>query len=243
MTFGRLKRHGVFITATDTSVGKTTLAAGLAGYWKARKINVGVMKPVSTGAIECESGTLISQDADLLIRFSGAADPRDWINPYCLVTSAVPSIAAKREGVAFDFGKIRDCFLKLEASHEMVIVEGAGGVMTPLFEDRLMVDLIQYLEIPAIVVTQANQGIVNQTLLTIECLKQRGVAVVGFFINRFPLRPNLSESTSAEIISSFSGVPCLGLVPELGESFSPVDLLSAFADALNLRTLEDAFCH
>ncbi len=243
MIFGQLKNRGVFITATDTSVGKTALAAGLAGYWRGRNVNVGVMKPVSTGAIECESGKLISQDADLLIRFSGANDPREWINPYCLATSAVPSIAAKREGVSFDFGKIRNCFLKLAASHEMIIVEGAGGVMTPLFDERLMVDLIQYLDIPAVVVTQASRGIINHTLLTIECLKRRGVAVAGFFINRFPPRPNLSESTSAEVISSFSGVPCLGLVPELGESFSPADLLKAFAGSLNLSMFDEVFCH
>jgi len=241
MTLGPLRNRGIFITATDTNVGKTALAAGLAGYLKERGVNVGVMKPVATSAIECESGKLISEDAEMLVRFAGATDPGEWINPYCLATSAVPSIAAKREGVFIDFGKIRDCFLKLAASHELVIVEGAGGVMTPVFENRLMIDLIQFLETPTVIVTQANRGIVNHALLTMESLQRRGVAIAGFFINRFPARPTLSESTCAEVISSLSGIPCLGIVPELGESFSPSDLLRAFGGSLNMSVFEEAF--
>jgi dethiobiotin synthetase len=241
MTLGPLKNRGIFMTATDTCVGKTALAAGLAGYLKERGVNVGVMKPVATSAIECESGKLISQDAEMLVRFAGSTDPCEWINPYCLATSAIPSIAAKRDGVLIDFGKIRDCFLKLADSHEVVIVEGAGGVMTPVFENRLIVDLIQFLEIPTVIVIQANRGIVNHALLTIESLRHRGVAIAGFFVNRFPACPNLSESTCAEVISSLSGVPCLGIVPELGESFSPSDLLHAFSGSLNLSAFEEAF--
>jgi len=241
MSYQRVKYRGIFVTATDTHVGKTALAAGLVGHFKSCGINTGVMKPIATGAIECDSGQLISQDASMLINFSGAADPREWITPYCLATSALPSIAARREGVVIDFGRIRDCFFKLVSSHDLVVVEGAGGIMTPVWETQVMADLIRFLEIPAIVVARASRGTVNHTLLTIEGLKQRHVPVVGFFINRYPARPHLSETTSAELISSLSGVPCLGLIPDLGETFPPSELMSAFEKSLNVSEFDEAF--
>src|SRR5262245_39345100 len=113
MGLEKLKYQGVFVSATDTSVGKTTLAAGLIGFLKKQGLNVGGMKPVASGAIECDSGKLISQDAEMLVKFSESSDSWEWINPYCLATPVTPALAAKIEGVTIDLSHIRGCFAEL----------------------------------------------------------------------------------------------------------------------------------
>jgi dethiobiotin synthetase len=91
------------------------------------------------------------------------------------------------------------------------------------------------------VVSRATFGTINHTLMTHECLKVRGVPCAGFFINRFPSKPNLSESTGAEVIASISNLPLLGAMPELGELFSQAELVDTFARSLNQDAFEEAF--
>jgi len=242
MSFRKLKFRGVFISATDTSVGKTTLAAGLVGFLKKQGVDVSVMKPVAAGAIECDSGKLISQDAEMLVRFSGSFDPWGWINPYCLATPVTPALAAKIEGVTIDLHKITSCFLEISRKHEFVVVEGAGGVMSPIFENLLVADMIKALDLPAIIVSRAGLGTINHTLMTFECLRTRQIPILGFLVNRFPKDPNLSESTNAEIITSVSGIPHLGSIPELGDFFSQQDLVENFSNSIHRDKLLEVLC-
>jgi dethiobiotin synthetase len=240
MTSSKFKFPGVFVSATDTSVGKTTLAAGLVGFLKREGFDVGVMKPVASGAIETESGRLISQDAEMLVNFAGATDPWHYINPYCLTTPVTPALAAQIEGICIDFEKIRMCFDEIARRHDFVVVEGAGGVMTPIFEQRLILDLIEVLELPAIIVSRASLGTINHTLMSFECLKARNLRAVGFFLNRFPKSPNLAERTNAEIIASASGVTHLGSIPELGDFFSQQDIIENFSKSIERDKLLEA---
>jgi len=242
MSCKKLKYRGVFVSATDTSVGKTTLAAGLVGFLRKQGVDVSVMKPVAAGAIECDSGKLISQDAEMLVRFSGSSDPWGWINPYCLATPVTPALAAKIEGVTIDFCRIKSCFQDISQKHEFVVVEGAGGVMSPIFENLLVADMIKTLDLPVIIVSRAGLGTINHTLMTFECLKIREIAVLGFFVNRFPKNPNLSESTNAEIISSVSGIPHLGSIPELGDLFSRQDVIEKFSSSIHRDKLLEILC-
>jgi dethiobiotin synthetase len=230
---GKSKSKGVFVTATDTSVGKTTLAAGLIGFLKSQGKDVGVMKPVTSGAIECDSGKLISQDAEMLVKFSGSKDPWDWVNPYRLVTAVTPSVAARIEGVTINFGKLRAVYGQIAAQHDFVVVEGAGGVMSPVFEELVIVDMIKALDLPAVIVSRSGLGTINHTLMTAECLRTRDVPVLGFFLNRFPRNPNLAESTNAEVIASVGKLAHLGSIPEMGEFFSQQDLVETFARSVH----------
>ncbi|MFN8008212.1 MAG: dethiobiotin synthase [Terriglobia bacterium] len=239
MSQRRLKAKGIFITATDTSVGKTTIAAGLIGYLKRQGFDIGVMKPVASGAIECDTGKLISQDAEMLVKFSGAVDPWEWINPYCLATAVTPALAAKIEGVTIDLDVIRESFSKLSSKHELVIVEGAGGILSPLFEQLVMLDLISLLELPTLIVARSALGTINHTLMTYQCLRARNVEVIGFLLNRFPRNPNLAESTNAELISRVGGVEFLGSIQEMGDFFSQADLIDAFASSIYRDKLLD----
>jgi dethiobiotin synthetase len=239
MSVRRLRSKGIFVTATDTSVGKTTIAAGLIGYLKRQGIDIGVMKPVASGAMECDTGKLISQDAEMLVKFSGATDPWEWINPYCLSTTATPALAAKIEGITIDLDVIRDDFIKLSNKHEFVVVEGAGGVMSPLFEQLVMLDLISLLELPTLIVARSSLGTINHTLMTYHCLKMRQVDVVGFMLNRFPRSPNLAESTNAELISRVGGLDFLGSIPEMGDFFSQSELIDIFSASVHRAKLLD----
>jgi dethiobiotin synthetase len=239
MSVKRLKAKGIFVTATDTSVGKTTIAAGLIGYLKRQGIDIGVMKPVASGAIECDSGKLISQDAEMLVKFSGSADPWEWVNPYCLATAVTPALAAKIEGITIDLDIIRENFSRLSNKHQFVVVEGAGGVMSPLFEQLVMLDLISHLELPTLIVSRSALGTINHTLMTYQCLKLRKVDVVGFMLNRFPRSPNLAESTNAELISRVGKIDFLGSLPELGDFFSQSELIDIFSTSIHRDKLLD----
>lgn len=242
MGFEKLKFRGVFITATDTSVGKTTVAAGLVGFLKKQGVNIGVMKPVASGALENEPGKLVSQDAQTLVEFSGSRDPLDWINPYCLATPVTPLLAARIEGVKIDFNKIRSCFQQISGRHAFVVVEGAGGVMSPISDDLLVVDMIRALHLPAIVVSRATLGTINHTLLTLECLQMRQIETLGFLLNRFPRNPGLAERTNAEIIASVGSIPHLGSFPELGDLYSQQDVVEAFSKSVQGDKLSQVLC-
>ena len=242
MGFEKLKFRGVFITATDTSVGKTTVAAGLAGFLKKEGVNVGVMKPVASGAVEREPGKLVSQDAQTLVEFSGSRDPLDWINPYCLATPVTPFLAAKIEGVRIEFDKIRSCFHEISGRHAFVVVEGAGGVMSPISDNLLVVDVIRALNLPAVIVSRATLGTINHTLLTLECLQIRQIETLGFLLNRFPKNPGLAERTNAEIIVSVGSILHLGSIPELGELFSQQDVVEAFSNSVQRDKLSQVLC-
>jgi dethiobiotin synthetase len=239
MSLRKLKFKGIFVTATDTSVGKTTVAAGLVGFLKRLGLDVGVMKPVATGAVECDSGKLISQDAEMLVKFSASTDPWEWINPYCLSTPVTPSLAAKIEGVSIDFGKLKSVYEKLLSRHEFLVVEGAGGAMSPVFENKVMADLIKALEMPAVIVSRSSLGTINHTLMTYQCLRVYEIPVLGFFLNRFPKKPNLSESTNAEILVSVGGLTHLGSIPEMGDFFSQQDVVDAFTQAVHRDQIEE----
>ena len=114
-----------------------------------------------------------------------------------------------------------------------MVVEGAGGIMSPIFENLLVADMISALALPVIIVSRAVLGTINHTLMSFECLKNRKIDVLGFFLNRFPKKPNLSESTSAEMITSVSGVPHFGSIPDLGDFFSQHDLVEEFSRSIH----------
>lgn len=238
----QFKNKGVFVTATDTSVGKTTVAAGLVGFLKKQGLDVGVMKPVASGAIECDTGKLISQDAEMLVKFAACSDPWEWVNPYCLAAAVTPSLAARIEGVTIRFDKIREAYQGIIERHDFVVVEGAGGVMSPVFENLVVADLIRALNLPALIVSRSGLGTINHTIMTSECLRMRQVPVLGFLLNRFPKNPNLAESTNAEIIATVGGLTHLGSIPEMGDLFSQQQVIESFCQGVHRDQLLELLC-
>ena len=204
---------GIFITGTDTEVGKSIASAAIAMLLRRRGHAVGVMKPVTAGCLE-RGGLPVSQDAELLAFGAGIPLTPDC-TPYLLKAPLAPSVAAGMEGVRIDFQVIRDAYLRLAAQCEYLIVEGAGGLMVPLAGGLLMSDLAAHLALPIAVVARPGLGTVNHTLLTTFCARNMGLEVKGVIINRYPEFPDQAAEYAPHLIASLCGSQLLGVFPEV----------------------------
>jgi dethiobiotin synthetase len=205
---------GIFITGTDTGVGKTVAAAAIARLLRNRGINVGVMKPVTSGCAGMH-GTRTSEDAELLAWGAGVDPAHPDIAPYCLEAPIAPAVAAAMAGVRIDFGRIRDAFDRLAARYEFMIVEGAGGLMVPLAGGLMVADLIARLALPVLVIARPDLGTVNHTVLTCYAAKQLGIELKGVVINNFPETPDRAAESAPHLIDSLAGAPLLGIFPHV----------------------------
>ncbi len=201
--------NGLFITGTDTGVGKTMVTAALARALKLRGVQVGVMKPVTAGCPE-RNGELVSEDAELLAWAAGV-ELDDDVAPYRLREPIAPADAAKKDRVKIDFGRIKECYDRLSARYEYVLVEGAGGLMVPLNGGFLVADLINHLALPMLVVARPGLGTINHSVLTCFSGSQMGIDVKGVVVNRFPSQPTLAEQGASHQIGSLCGAPILGI--------------------------------
>lgn len=204
---------GIFITGTDTGVGKSIASAAVVMLLKRMGRSVGVMKPVTSGCLERDGG-LVSLDAELLC-FAADTPLTPDCAPYLLKAPLAPSVAASLEGVRIDFQTIKEAYLRLAAGFDYVVVEGAGGLMVPLAGGLLMSDLALHLELPVAVVARPGLGTVNHTLLTTFCARNLGLAVKGVIINRYPALPDQAEESAPHLIASLSGSQLLGVFPEI----------------------------
>lgn len=221
---------GIFVTGTDTGVGKTIAAATLARLLRVNGINVGVMKPVTSGCSD-DNGVLISDDALLLCEAAGITCSED-VAPYCLREPLAPAEAAKIDGVRIDFARIKESYQRLTAIYDYVIVEGAGGLMVPLSGGLLIADLARELDLPLLVVARPGLGTINHTVLTCFAAQQMGLTVAGVIINGMPENPDAAEKTAPHQIGSLCGAPVLGLWPRRDEAdqMEIIDELAAWLD-------------
>lgn len=205
------KYPGVFITGTDTGVGKTVVTALLAVGLKKLGIDVGILKPVASGALETKEGP-VSADALFLKKFAELKDTLKEINPILLRAPIAPSAAARMEGITIDLAAIKAAYRKLSARHELVLVEGAGGILTPIRDTYLMRDLARDLQIPCLVVARASLGTVNHTALTIEALRASRIPILGVLLNNTSAKPGPAERTAGPLIEEITGIQIIGEV-------------------------------
>lgn len=206
---------GIFITGTDTGVGKTFVAAGLIKAIRGKGINVCPMKPVETGCRK-RDGELLPADAVKLLKASGLKESLDAVNPYRFRQPLAPAAAAENEGVVIKRSKIISACERLSKSYDFIVIEGAGGIMTPVYKKYLCLDLIKKIGLPLIIVSRPGLGTINHTLLTIEAARSRGVNLHGVIINHAAYKgKDLSEKSNPEIIESIGRVPILGIIPYL----------------------------
>lgn len=207
------KIYGIFITGTDTGVGKTIVAAGIARALKNQGINVGVMKPVATGAIK-SGKELYSEDALFLKDSIKSDEPLSIINPIIYHPPLAPYTAAKMSGVKVDLKKIKKTYNYLKEKYNFLIVEGIGGIMVPLAHNYYVVDMIKEMDLPVVIVSRPGLGTINHTLLTLECAKINKLNVKGVIYNYTEhLKKTISIKTNPEIIKKISNVDCLGTLP------------------------------
>lgn len=201
----RFSYKGVFITGTDTGVGKTRVACLIAEELRGKGISFGVMKPISSGGRE---------DAILLKKASGVDDSLDDINPVYFKKALAPWIAARFERNKLNLSSILKSYKKLCRRHNFLLVEGAGGLLVPITEKLFMADLAKMFGLPLVIVSRPGLGSINHTLLTINCARRYGLKVLGFIMNYTRRsKKGLAEKTNPGVISRLGRIRFLGAIP------------------------------
>jgi len=212
------KRHtemqGIFITGTDTSVGKTLIAGALAAAARSSGARVGVFKPCESGCGQPD-GSLHAHDAAFLQRMSGNSAPLEQICPYRLREALAPAIAAEREHVNISTDYIREVYQSLCEDCDMMIVEGAGGLLVPMADGVLTLDLIRQLALPVVVVARLSLGTINHCLLTVRQIQAAGLPLTGIVFNRTLEQDTTAEQTNPAVLQRYTDVPILGCLPFL----------------------------
>lgn len=210
---------GIFITGTDTGVGKTYVACGIAAALRSCGVDVGVMKPAETGC-RMKNGGLIPADSLRLMKASDIADSLSLVNPYRFRKPLAPAVAAGLEGKDVKVGRIMKAYAALSGRHDFIIVEGAGGIMVPLSKKALFLDLAEWLRLPVLIVARPGLGTINHTLLTVEALRYRKIPIVGIVMNHSTeTKPGLSEKTNPAVIERLSGVGLTAVIPYSSRDF------------------------
>ncbi|MBC7945219.1 MAG: dethiobiotin synthase [Burkholderiales bacterium] len=182
-----------FVTGTDTGVGKTVVACALLRAFAGQGKSVIGMKPVAAGC--ADDGY---DDVEQLIAASNIEAPRGLINPYALPLPVAPHIAAQFAGVDIDIDIIARAYARLQASSDIVIVEGVGGFKVPLNSHQDSADLAQRLALPVILVVGMRLGCLNHALLTAESIRARGLVLAGWIANRIDAAmPMFEQNVSA----------------------------------------------
>lgn len=198
------KYKGIFVTGTDTGVGKTFIAGLIVRGLNKKGIAVGVMKPVSSGGRE---------DALLLKKIAGIDDPIDDINPVYFEKSIAPLIASRIEKKYINLDNVLQSYKKLCRKYNFLIVEGAGGLKAPITKDIYIADLAKRFGLPLIIVSHPGIGAINHTLLTIDCARMYGLKILGFVMNyNKNHKKGLAEKTNPRVISRLGRIKFLGNV-------------------------------
>jgi dethiobiotin synthetase len=231
---------GVFITGTDTDVGKTWIAAGLTAALRRHGVNAVYFKPIQSGCPKVQ-GRIVPTDAAFARDLASLAEPLEVLTPVALRLPLAPGVAAAREGVRVDLNQVAVIFRQLAARYDCLVVEGAGGLYVPLSGSNFLVlDLIRWLRLPLVVVARPSLGTINHTALTVMAARSQGITVAGVVINRYPETPGLAEQTNPQIIHEITGAPILGLVPDIPDLENPAgrDTFLAAMDELGGRLRE-----
>jgi dethiobiotin synthetase len=202
---------GYFITGTDTGVGKTVVTALLARILRRQGLHVGVMKPVETGCPQADNH-LVPQDSLFLRQISGCTAPQELVTPYTFAEPLAPAIAAELAGITIEIQYIRQCYEQLLSEHDIVLVEGAGGLLVPLTAQLSMHDLAVELGLPVLIVACNKLGTINHTALTVTIARQRG-QVLGIILNHIQASDDLAIQTNADALLRWGKAPLLGQVP------------------------------
>jgi dethiobiotin synthetase len=205
---------GLFVTGTDTGVGKTVVAGAIADWFRRKGARVAVLKPVATGCVKRREG-LVSEDAEFLAVCAEARHPLDLICPVRYVEPLAPAIAAERAGEPMDWEAVQRSIDLMTPESDVMIVEGVGGLMVPLDPKHTVRDLAQWLKLPTVVVARPNLGTINHTLLTVEMLRSANVTVRGVVVNRYPPEgAGTVEETNPRAIERWGKTSVLTIVPD-----------------------------
>ncbi len=225
-----LTRNGLFITGTDTGVGKTLVACALLHAFAALGKRVIGMKPVAAGA-QLNNGVWINDDVAQLIAASNVSAPRDAVNPYCFEPPIAPHIAAEIQNKIIKNNILCESYRRLSALADIVIVEGAGGFCVPFNDQESSADLARELALPVVLVVGMRLGCLNHALLTAEAIRSRGLTLAGWVANH--IDPGMAHTTAnVEALQQRLAAPLLARI-----AFSDTPDAATIAPRINLRHL------
>ncbi len=205
---------GLFITGTDTGVGKTVVAGAIADWFRRQGKVAGVCKLAATGCEHRREG-LVSEDAEFLAVCADSRFPLDVIAPVRYAEPLAPAIAAERAKQPVDWAAIDRSIQEISRESDVLVVEGVGGIMVPMDAKHTVLDAAKWLNLPTVVVARAGLGTINHTLLTLHALRMAKVPIAGVVINRYPAdMPGAAEETNPRAIEKWGKVNVLTIVPE-----------------------------
>ncbi len=222
----------LFVTGTDTGVGKTRVAAGLAVTLRMMGVDVGVMKPFAAG--DAQKSGFKSEDADMLRQAARSRDPESLINPQFFPIHASPYTAQAKLGISPDVGAVMDGYRRLSEIHDMVVVEGIGGAMTPISKGYFVANLIAGMGIPAVVVAGSRVGTINHTVMTCMICRHYGVRIKGMVINDFG--GGYPVSDLGRDLEDLTGIRVLGSIPFIKDTDDET-VYEAFRSGLDMKRI------
>lgn len=235
-----LLQRSILVTGTDTGVGKTTVACAIAAAAAMRGCSVGVLKPIETGCRPDPRGVLIPEDAENLRYFSGCEESIDTICPYRFTDPLAPSVAAVRDGHDIQVDAIVDTIRSFRRRYDLTIVEGAGGLLVPIWADTTFADLADQAELPLLIVVGNRLGAINHAQLTAGWARAVGLETLGYVVNSLQRDQDLAARTNIDVLADLLGPP-IGILPWLGKiERTPEDrkrLAEAGAHALAISAL------
>jgi len=222
----------LFITGTDTDVGKTYITAGLGVTFRKMGIDVGVMKPFAAGRAQKKGYK--SKDIVIISKAAQACDPENLVNPQFFPISASPYTAWKNLKTKPKISTILSSFKKLSKLHDMILVEGMGGIMTPILKDYYVTNLIKEMKIPTVIVTRSKVGTVNHTIMTVMMCEKYKIPIKGIIINDFDEGYPVNELKRD--LQNLTGVKVLGSIPFI-KDMRCASLYRIFKKNIDLKTL------
>jgi dethiobiotin synthase len=202
-----------FITGTGTDIGKTIVTAGLAHLSIKMGLKTAVSKPIQTGTDDYPPDTETIKNL-----VSGIFQlPPELECPCAFPLAASPHLAAEEAGTKISPEKIIQAIEKAKAIKEMdvLLLEGAGGLHVPITDNYMMTDLIKELGAEVILTATAGLGTINHTLLSVEVMKTRDIALAGIIINRMPQTPGIIEKDNVKTIERYANCPVLAVIEEM----------------------------
>lgn len=205
--------HGLFITGTDTEVGKTFAATGLIHALRERQLKVAPMKPIASGCVATPAG-LRNEDAEALIAAAGGGFAYEIVNPFAYAPAIAPHFAAADAYRPIVLSEIEQAYRQLAGSADIVVVEGAGGWRVPLGEVGMMSDIPRRLQLPVVLVVGVRLGCLNHAMLTAEAIQADGCRLFGWIANLIDGEDDRTQQ-QIDTLRQRLPAPLLGVLPRL----------------------------